>query len=433
MTLAWPGTYSKKSAVKKLYEIDATVVSMSVLIEGLPDDVSIRCIARVPFYLHPRLELVSRSWRAAVRSTELLKARQEVGSAEDLLCVCAFDPENMWQLYDPLRELWITLPVLPSKIRHLAHFGVVCSAGKLFVLGGGSDAVDPLTGDQDGSFATDEVWSYDPVLREWAARASMLVPRAMFACCALNGKIVVAGGFTSCQKSISQAEMYDPEKDVWIPIPDLHRTHNSACSGVVIKEKLHVLHRGLSTVQILDSVGSGWTIEDYGWPQGPMAVVHDALYVMSHGLIVRQEGKTRKVVVSASEFQKRIGFAMTGLGDEMYVIGGVIGPDRWNWDIKPVSDVDILTVGVISDYALADAIKVHMKGLVEPGIIGSKKGHSTHLMYFLKKRGCGVTLVDETGAAFHKDSIIAIRYGAKGKLFVSVGNDKLVKIWSAGS
>lgn len=54
-------------------------------------------------------------------------------------------------------------------------------------------------------------------------------------------------------------------------------------------------------------------------------------------------------------------------------------------------------------------------------------------MYFLKKRGCGVTLVDETGAAFHKDSIRAIRYGANGKLFASVGDDKLVKICSAGS
>ena len=35
---------------------------------------------------------------------------------------------------------------------------------------------------------------------------------------------------------------------------------------------------------------------------------------------------------------------MIGLGDELYVIGGVIGPDRWNWDIKPLSDVDVLTL-----------------------------------------------------------------------------------------
>ncbi|CAI0448870.1 unnamed protein product [Linum tenue] len=250
---------------------------MSQLIEGLPDAVAIRCIARVPFYLFPKLELVSRSWRSAIRSSELYKARQEVGSTEELLCVCAFEPENSWQLYDPLRELWITIPVLPSKIKNLAHFGAVSVSGKLFVLGGSSDAVDPLTGDQDGSFATSEVWSYDPVIRSWARRSSML--------------------------------------------------------------------RGLSTVQVLEGVAaSGWKVEDYGWLQGPMAVVQGALYVMSHGLILKQEGKARKVVVSASEFRKRIGLALTKLGDDIYVIGGVIGPDGWNREIQPLSDVDVLTV-----------------------------------------------------------------------------------------
>ncbi|TYI55399.1 hypothetical protein E1A91_D11G138900v1 [Gossypium mustelinum] len=318
---------------------------MTGLIEGLPDAVALRCLARVPFYLHPKLEIVSHSWRAAIRSPELFRARQEIGSTEELLCVCAFDPENLWQMYDPLRDLWITLPVLPSKVRHLAHFGVVSTGGKLFVLGGGSEDVDPLTGDQDGSFATNEVWSYDPVVRRWAQHASMILPRAMFACCVLEGKIIVAGGFTSCRKSISQAEMYDHEKDVWIPIPDLHCTHNSACTGLVIGGKVHVLHKGLSKVQVLDNVCSGWTVEDYGWLQGPMAVVQGALYVMSHGLIFKQEKEVRKVVTSSSEFRRRIGFAMTGVRDEIYVIGGVIGPDRFNWDIKPMSDVDILTVG----------------------------------------------------------------------------------------
>ncbi|KAM7256087.1 hypothetical protein ACFE04_011828 [Oxalis oulophora] len=315
------------------------------LIEGLPDAVAIRCLARVPFHLFPKLELVSRSWRSAIRSTELYKVRKELGSSENLLCVSAFDPENFWQLYDPLRDLWITLPVLPSRVRHLAHFGAVSTAGKLYVLGGGSDAVDPLTGDQDGSFATNEVWSYDPIIRQWAPRAPMLLPRAMFACSVLNGKIVVAGGFTTCRKSISQAEVYDPEKDVWVQIPDLHRTHNSACSAIVISGKLHVLHKGWSTVQVLDQKELGWTVEDYGWLQGPMAVVQDSVYVMGHGLIFKQEKETRKVVVSASEFRRRIGFAMVGMGDEIYVVGGVIGPDRWNWDIKPMSDVDVLTTG----------------------------------------------------------------------------------------
>lgn len=335
----------RRLASKESFGTDVSVIIMSELIEGLPDAVALRCLAWVPFYLHPKLELVSRSWKAAIRSPELFKARQELHATEDLLCVCAFDPENLWQLHDPLRDLWITLPVLPSKIRHLSHFGAVSTAGKLFVLGGGSDAVDPQTGDQDGSFATNEMWSYDPIIRQWSPRASMIVPRAMFACCVLDGKIVVAGGFTSCRKSISLAEMYDPDKDLWVPIPDLHRTHNSACSGVVIGGKLCVLHKGLSTVQVLDGKRLGWTVEDYGWLQGPMAVVQDALYVMSHGSISKQDGKVSKVVVSASEFRQRIGFAMTGLRDEIYIIGGVIGPDQWNWEIKPMSDVDVLMLG----------------------------------------------------------------------------------------
>ncbi|XP_075482702.1 uncharacterized protein LOC142522967 [Primulina tabacum] len=44
---------------------------------------------------------------------------------------------------------------------------------------------------------------------------------------------------------------------------------------------------------------------------------------------------------------------------------------------------------------------------------------------------CGVTLVDENGG--HKDSIRAIRYSLNGEIFVSAGDDKLVKIWDTSS
>ncbi|KAD6120124.1 hypothetical protein E3N88_11395 [Mikania micrantha] len=320
----------------------STVATM-VLIEGLPDAVAIRCLARVPFIQFPKLEVVSRSWREAVHSTELYKAREEVKSRENLLCVCAFDPENVWQIFDPTQDLWITLPVLPSKVRNLAHFGVVSTAGKLFVLGGGSDAVDPLTGDQDGSFATNEVWAYDPWIRQWTQRAAMIVPRTMFACCVLNGKILVAGGFTTCRKSISKAEIYDPEKDVWVSIADLYHTHNSGCTGLVIRGEVHVVHKGLTTVQVLTK--DGWRVHEHSWVQGPMTVVNGSLYVMSHGLIYKQDHESKKMVISASEFKRRIGFAMVGFRDDIYVIGGVIGPEGWNWDIKKMSDVDVLTLG----------------------------------------------------------------------------------------
>ncbi|KAJ6797915.1 F-box/kelch-repeat protein SKIP30 [Iris pallida] len=320
---------------------------MCGLIEGLPDAVALRCLARVPFCYHHHLQLVCHSWRAAVRSHELVKVRCEVGATEELLCVLAFEPDNVWQLYDPFRDHWITLPVMPSEIRHLARFGVASVGGKLFVLGGGSDRVDPLTGDHDGTFATSEVWAYDPLCREWTRRSSMLVPRAMFACCAVDGRIVVAGGFTNFRKSIPKAEIYDPEADTWAPLPDLCRTHTSSCSGMLIWGKMHVLHKGLSTVQILLDGGRGWTIEDYGWLQGPMAVVRGEPYVLNGGFIMKQqkESLVDKVVSSASEFKNRISFGIIGLGDEIYVIGGVLSPGPTNQFIKQLRDVDVLAVG----------------------------------------------------------------------------------------
>ncbi|PKA66080.1 F-box/kelch-repeat protein SKIP30 [Apostasia shenzhenica] len=323
---------------------------MSGLIEGLPDAVALHCLARVPICYHPNLQLVCRSWRAALRSSDVFKARCEVSACEELLCVLAFDPENVWQLYDPRTDHWLTLALMPSQIRHLARFGVASVGGKLFVLGGGSDRVDPLTGDHDGIFATSEVWSFDPLRHVWSQRANMLVPRAMFACCSLDGKIIVAGGFTSFRKSISKAEIYDPDSDTWRSLPDLRHTHTSACSGIVINGKMHVLHKGLSVVQVLE-VGQQWSVEDFGWLQGPMTMVQEELYVLNGGFILRQSkekfGKDTimdKVISSAPGFKSRIGYGMIGLGDDIYVIGGVIGPGPTNQSIKQLRDVDVLAV-----------------------------------------------------------------------------------------
>ena len=107
--------------------VECTMVS--TLLDGLPNEVALQCLARVPFVSHPILQLVCRSWRASVRNGELLNVRNQIGATEELLCVLAFEPENIWQLYDPRRHKWITLPVMPSRIRNIARFGVASVAG----------------------------------------------------------------------------------------------------------------------------------------------------------------------------------------------------------------------------------------------------------------------------------------------------------------
>ncbi len=53
--------------------------------------------------------------------------------------------------------------------------------------------------------------------------------------------------------------------------------------------------------------------------------------------------------------------------------------------------------------------------------------------FFLYSGVSAVALVDDTSVPFHKDSIRAIHYSADGKLFVSAGDDKVVKVWSTES
>ncbi|XP_052169941.1 uncharacterized protein LOC127786522 isoform X2 [Diospyros lotus] len=55
------------------------------------------------------------------------------------------------------------------------------------------------------------------------------------------------------------------------------------------------------------------------------------------------------------------------------------------------------------------------------------------LRVFDLQRGCPASLADDSGEPYHKDSIRAISYSRRGKLLVSAGDDKLVKIWSTGT
>ncbi|WCJ21559.1 tRNA (guanine-N(7)-)-methyltransferase non-catalytic subunit wdr4 [Euphorbia peplus] len=57
----------------------------------------------------------------------------------------------------------------------------------------------------------------------------------------------------------------------------------------------------------------------------------------------------------------------------------------------------------------------------------------SHLRVFDLRGGCGITLLDDSAEPFHKDSIRAIRYSKSGKLLVSAGDDKLVKVWFTDS
>lgn len=239
-------------------------IDVTSLIEGLPDSVALQCLARVPLHCHPALRRISRAWRSALQSPELFRTRKLAGVEEEWLYASAYEPDKVWQAYDPIFDCWSTLPVLPSCIKHLANFGTASVEGKLYVVGGGSDEVDPQTRDRNETTATNEVWRFDPITGKWEQRAPMITSRSQFACCVLDDHIVAAGGFTNTRKALALAEMYNPVLDKWESLPGLAQVHNAACSGIVFEEKVHVVHKGTSQAQVYDAKDNRWARRSHG-------------------------------------------------------------------------------------------------------------------------------------------------------------------------
>ncbi|CAK9197188.1 unnamed protein product [Sphagnum troendelagicum] len=320
---------------------------MAALIEGLPDSVAIQCLARVPLSQHRVLQSVCKAWHALVRNPELYGVRKRIGTTEEWLYVSAYEADKAWQAYDPVYNQWSSIPPLPSLIPRLGNFGTVAVQSKLFILGGGSDEVNPITGDRSDIHATDQVWAYDPVYKRWSSRASMLTPRAQFACFSYSGRIVVAGGFSSLRRAISSVEMYNPELDQWEFLPDLVAVRDAPCSGVVLDGKMHVVQKGTCTAQVYDPTTKRWMQEDCAWSEGPMAVVNGELYIVHHGVVSREHRLPahRMSLCSWPECLNRIGFGVAGLGSNLYVVGGIMKPRRGRFDAEYLNDVDVLVVG----------------------------------------------------------------------------------------
>eukprot|EP00850_Spirogloea_muscicola_P017632 SM000153S01621 [mRNA] locus=s153:313320:316329:- [translate_table: standard] len=84
------------------------------LLPGLPDELAVLCLARVPFVYQQRLRGVSKSWRKTI-SEELGLVRRAEGLQESLLCVC-LNKTGAGTLevkaFAPAHDAWLDLPAL---------------------------------------------------------------------------------------------------------------------------------------------------------------------------------------------------------------------------------------------------------------------------------------------------------------------------------
>ncbi|RVX09932.1 F-box/kelch-repeat protein SKIP4 [Vitis vinifera] len=235
---------------KWLEGISRIELAQSPLICGLPDDIALICLARVPRKYHTLLKCVSRRWRDLVSSEE-------------------------WHAYRQKHKL-MNPGFMPCAETSSSGFAVMCWIP---------------TQQED---ATDEVYSYDASTNRWSEAAPLSTARCYFACEVLNGKIYAIGGLGSKSNDPHSWDTYNPHTNSWKShsdpniVPDIE-------DSIVLDEKIYIrcgtsaLTSHVYAVVYNPSHGT-WQHADadmvLGW-QGPAVVVDGILYVLDQRLGTR--------------------------------------------------------------------------------------------------------------------------------------------------
>ncbi|XVF06629.1 hypothetical protein REPUB_Repub06bG0066000 [Reevesia pubescens] len=319
------------------------------ILPGLPDDLALRCLAKLSHGYHGELESVSKRWKDLVRSSEYANYKANQGWCGDWLFVVTERSNNQWIAYDREADRWHPLPKTPTDHDGLQHFGFscVCVGNRLLVIGG-SHAPREIAYPRETPVITNAVMQFDPYKKQWTRLTSMLTPRSHFACCVMSGKVYVAGGCNaSYPQGLSLAEVYDPISDRWEEVPEMPNPQMN-CIGISYKGKFHVLSDQADSAEqnpseIFDPSNKTWCTVDDMWPfakemQFAVQVMrNDQVYtVVDWGeSLIKTRHLTRGVWYSVGSVPpihfpdhprdlEVFGYGFAALRHELYVLGGKV-------------------------------------------------------------------------------------------------------------
>lgn len=251
------------------------------LICGLPDDIALFCLARVPRVYHIVLKCVSRRWRDLVRSKDWHDYRRKHNLDETWIyalcrdkfeCVCCYvlDPNSS-------RRSWKQIQGFPSHSLQRKGVGFEVLGNKLYLMGGCRWSED----------ATDEAYCYDASINTWTEANPLPTARCYFACEVLDQKIYTIGGLGLNSSVPHSWDTYDPCTNNWNSYSDPNIIPEIEDS-FVLDGKIYI-RCGRSAVTshvyavVYEPSSGTWQHADAdmvsGW-QGPAVVVDGTLYVL---------------------------------------------------------------------------------------------------------------------------------------------------------
>uniref|UniRef100_A0ACD6A2S6 Uncharacterized protein n=1 Tax=Avena sativa TaxID=4498 RepID=A0ACD6A2S6_AVESA len=203
------------------------------LIPGMPDDVAVDCLARVPHGAFRSMRRVCRGWKSAAAAPDFALARAEARANEDLVYLLQFcnpdgpkdgnAPENSPSygvaMYNVTTGEWHRERAAPP----MPMFAQCAAVGtRLTVMGGWDpETFEPVA----------DVYVLDASTGVWRRGTPMRSARSFFACAEAGGKIYVAGGHDKLKNALKTAEAYDVVADGWDPLPDMSEERDE-CDGM---------------------------------------------------------------------------------------------------------------------------------------------------------------------------------------------------------
>ncbi|GMH18955.1 hypothetical protein Nepgr_020796 [Nepenthes gracilis] len=253
--------------------------SQSSLLPGLPDDLAIACLIRVPRVDHRNLRLVCKRWHRLLAGNFFYSLRKSLGTIEEWIYVVKRDRDRKvtFHAFDPIYQLWQPLPPIPKEYSEALGFGsAVLSGCHLYLFGGKHPLKGPMR----------RVIFYNARTNKWHRAPDMLRRRHFFGSCVINNCLYVAGGENEgAHQSLRSSEVYDPKKNRWSFISAMS-TAMVPFIGVVYEGKWYLKGLG-SHRQVLsevydpgsDSWGPVYDGMVSGW-RNPSASLDGKLYAL---------------------------------------------------------------------------------------------------------------------------------------------------------
>ncbi|KAK8260012.1 hypothetical protein V6Z11_D13G094400 [Gossypium hirsutum] len=237
----WPFRENKR---KNLLETSKEMESFEFsteLVPGLPNELGLECLTRLPYTAHRLASGVCHRWRDFFQSPDFHYHRKKLGYTQKVAClVQAFSggtvngpkrpgelPSYGISVFESLNRGWYRLPPVPKYPNGLPLFCQLASCEEKLVVMGGWNPVsyDPVA----------DVFIYDFTTQQWRQGKDMPSKRSFFAIGACSGRVYIAGGHDENKNALRTAWVYDLRKDEWDQLGELSKERDE-CEGVVIGE-----------------------------------------------------------------------------------------------------------------------------------------------------------------------------------------------------